>query len=1577
MKLARFILMLFLFITPAIAVSQETSSITDESENGKQESESPAFPEGLTPEAALLARLSGVFRTEDPASLYGFEIGDKEVDFFLDGTWETRFSGMLSINFSEDGDTFTINPPIFEQTVDMSTWIFLDKTWYFEANFAEEFTRNTVAAGYVGDEESTIKHVRIGNSGIFFPDTYPFIEIGGGNIVSPGIMGTFAGKSWKADTLIRYDTAVQREMVLSGMNEVTDNYIPVEDPVRSKWFVLPSSGITGAVSVYIEDDSGLYPDTRISNRYWRKLNMAEYKVHSLEGVVELSFETGKSVAVVYNGPWISGGGTAGTALQTFVAETRSWFLSSGKPLPDGFLPDPADPQYINELTDRYIIGIDGANALVVQDRGLFSPFALASRYRSTGIQVELVYTQTDNRNRNVAAQAFEGQYAEIFRTDSNAPPDGIERYRTPSSRFPLVPEYPRLYLPSSGGKKPETGLVIRSRSYTPIGTISLGENVIPGTIRIVRNGIADYAFTYDETSSLVTLARPPQTGETVRITWTENDSSARNANLTLAGGIHWKATDSLDFSLASALRWNLSRDGYTDASEGSPGSFILSAGSAWTGETLSAETAVALDLSIHDTTGYYRVFGMGDIPIQLFADREWYVSAPAQTTPVLGLPACGSPNSLFIAERTLDPADRVYLDNTDGSLLPYHSASSANGAVLVMQGTHTELDNWSIADILAGEEGGADFRGAATLSLMIRNPGARDDFDLFIQLGTRTGEDYDDPRTIRTWQLDTPPAGSGWRMQTIELSDSDRMALAAGQNIRLVAVPRDGIVSIPATVLPLSFTIETARIEIRETPFSGSPEPQYTETGRLYVEDITDPEGLKLFDSDTVNRFNQNTVNKVLSVRFTPENTTDAILLHRHMSELALDQYSSLVFYLFAETLPPAGASVTLKLSRPDEYGSAGKTALEVELQTDALTANRWHRIRIDLENRDVFLDEARMGPATANLSVLDRKTRPVRTDIRFDQWDLPPVPVDNSLSGGTATPTEYIVYIDEVHLAGTDTHVSGRNKTAVQWDRPGVLLQAGGIDILSDPFIEITTDTAVGETDKMASGTAVTKMTVLAVKTEANLTASSETDRVADSAGYDVVVPAGPVEFHEFYFADFEGNSFRRNNSLSLSGIMPFRVGTLLDFSGRTLFRSIDGGLHPVIRSDTAGSIAFLLESTFTQNGLPERYDITDTGWQQLWTDTLSYMVSTGESDATERNEKFSFGTDWTTPFDRDSGTVLGAVRFRTGADARYNASTTVSRDSRAETTISFPIYFGRSVLTPAWTRNAGTNRPVTAGGNYGSDTNTLFSDLGDMDFYYSTAPFYDLFKKDMADHIRDSRALNNRTFSNTYRIGWVRSSGAGLSNLWLPHAVDTSISRKTSTSADTDNQQDIWGSSVSASLSALNIAGTYGIHPLFSWYEQDEFSQLYQWSASWGHGFFTWSIDTFHSLLLFFSNGATLSFQNSFHHDSPGISGTGKLTRNSTQTIWKRPAETSILENFIARATTMPLSSRREDSLQFTMTKDEEFTMTIEYSHTLATAIGSNGEVSIWGGTNYSLFRNGNALLELLLGFGGKLMY
>ena len=1570
--------------------TEESATPVDTSSEPTDTDRTYQLPEGLSPEAAFLARLSGLFRVEDPASLYSFEIRDREVEFFLDGTWESSLTGVLAINFSTDGDTISFSPPVFEQQVDLSTWLFLDQTWYFEATFAEEFTRNTVAAGYVGDDETVVKHVRIGNSGIIFPDTYPFITAGGGDILSPGIMGTFGGDSWKADAMVRYDTAVQREMVLSGMNEVTDEFIPLETPVLGKWFVLPSSRITGTVSVYIEDENGPLRDdsARVKNRRWRKLNPAEFTIHGIEGILELEFDTTSTVAVVYDGAW-SAGGTAGDELTDFISETRAWFESSTQALPEEYLPDPDDPSYRDDCAERYILGVDGNESLVVQERGYFSPFSLASRYRSYGTRLEIIHRETEKLVDIVAVQEFGTEFAEVFRTDGNAPSNGSSRYRSPSSRFPLAPEQPLMYLPAGGGRNTDTSLVIRSRTHTPIGTISLGENAIPGTIQIVRNGITDNSFTYDESSSLLTLVRPPQTGETIRITWMDSETSARNATLTMAAGIAWNATDRLDFSLASALSWNLSDDGYTDASESSPGSFVVSAGTVWTGETITAETAFALDLSTHDTTGFYRIFGMDGSPVLLHPPEDWYVPPPAQTEPVLGLPAFGGPSSLFPLSETLDRDNRVPLANTEDEQLPSHSGSTYGGAVLVMSATHTLVNQWSAADILSGTEGGYDLRGVASLSLMIRNPGTRDDFDLFLQLGTRIDDYYDDPGTIRTWKLDTPPAGSSWRSETIELTDEDRRALGAGQNIRLIARPRDGITSVPATVVPLSFTIETSRIELREAPFTAAAQPEYSGSGRLSVEEADDPVSLRSFDRPVVDRFNPGSVNRVLALGFTPENSTESIRLYRYMGELFLEQYQSLVFYFYADTLPPPGAEITLTLSSPSGLANNGKRALEAVLDTAVLSEQTWHKVRIDLDTATMYLDDEQLPSSQGRVQIPNRDGNPARADIILSGWAPGTNPPDSS--GGTRSAPQYMVYLDEFHLEGTDMQVAGRNKTAFTWDRPGVLASAGGIPLVSDAALSLTADSAAGKTTSSAAGTAEASVTLFTVKTTGTMTASTETARLADSAGYSVEIPMYVLNMRESCFADFSGNAFRRDTGFSLSGPVPFKVESMLDFSGRTLYRSISATMNPGLGTASAGSFSLSLENSFDQSGLPERTDIGDTGWQQLWTDMLEYMVSPGEQDAAERNGTFSFNFDWNTPFGKapetdpesdsgqksSSGTALSAVRLSGKAAAAYRATAVIVHTSTAEAVLSFPIRIAGTTLIPSWTRKSGGERPVSAGGDYAEDTKNLFSDLGDMEYFLSVAPFQDLFMEDLDRIIRDDELENSRYFMNNYRLSWQRQGGGQLADLWIPRSVETAVSRTTATSATADNRQDVWESSIQASFTALNLAGTFGILPIFSWYEQDEISQLYRWSSSWGTGFFTWSIDTWHSLLLFFTDGGTVSLQNGFHYDSPAISGSGELYRNTIMGIWKRPIASSFLSDVLMRVTTLPLSARREDNLQCTVTLDEDLSFTLDYKHTLAVGIGKNGEVSLTGGTAYSRFRNGNALLELTLGVGGKLMY
>lgn len=1536
------------------------------------------LPEGLDPEAAFIARMSGLFEAEDPTSLYSFDIKDQEVEFFLDGTWETNLASALTISFDTEGSDMSIEPPVFTQSVDLSTWIFINKTWYFEASFAEEFTRNTVAAGYMGNDETVVKHVRLGNSGIVFPDWYPFIEVGGGKAIAPGAMGNFAGDTWDASAIVRYDAAKQREMILSGMNEITDEHIPLENPVTGKWFVLPSTMIHGTMNVYIEDENGTYRDTSQQRRRWRKLDQAEYRVFGIEGILELDSETMRSVAVSYTGDWSDGSGGAGASLRDFVSETRDWFETGGNILPSEILPDPADPDWQAEVSGRFITAIDGNDALILSERGHFSPFILASRYRCVGTGLSIVNQETGIESDYLSVSGYSTSWAEIFRTDDLAPDQGTYRLREPASRFPLAPEFPRLYL-FSGDE--DSGLVVRSRSYTPIGTIALGPDVIAGTVQVTRNGVADKAFKLEQESGLITLDRPPSDGETVRITWYETDSSARNATLTVAGGIRWEPTDVLSFTLASALRWNISKDGYTDSEESSAGSLIASAGTKYSGEELSASTAFAVELRNPDMTGYYRLLGMERSSGIYYPSSDWYVRTPAAIEPVIGLPVFGQGYGLHPDPLTLESGDRIEPDGVnEDDEIPSTTSSSVSGAIMSLSAVFTSPDQWTSAEILIGDLGKNDFRGTKSISLTLRNEGARSDYDVFLQLGARAEEYYEDPATVRTWKLETPTAADQWVVRTVTLSDEDRAALTAGQNLRVILRPSAAAAPAPSIGEPMDVRLYTAKIELTSTGFTASAEPAFSGDGLLYATERADPKQLENFASDPVDRFNSGNINRVLEVSFTPESDTDRVLVSRYFPELPFGDYENLSFFLYPAASPDSAefpnALVRLSLTRPRSDGPGFKTALECEIPSTLLTAGSWHRIRVSLKSGTVEIDGSAAG--SARVVRIDRDVLPVRAQISFEGWELPDGWVPGGEEGNSETDNYlYRVYLDEFYLSETESELIGRNETLISWKREGAVLTLGGVEVLSNPDLSVTANSSIGNgrTEASAYGTARAALDVLTASAEGTMTASSNTARLADSAGYTVRIPVGPVSLREYYYSDFAGNTFERDDSFSLAGPLPLELGTNLEFAGRTLDRSMSFELSPSTPYGAPGQLSFKAASDFSQSGTSPRTDISDTSWQTLWGDSAWYAISTGEEDAHRRTGDSSVALTWDTPWGKDGGLALSSIRLGADALSSYNAVSTVSLDSELGMDLSFPINLGRSVITPSWRRSSGISTLRGAGGDYRSDTESLFEDIGRMDYFLSVAPVYDLFRDGMADMIRDGGS--SREFSNRYGIDWQRISSSSLSDLVVPNLVNSYVMRETSTDAVNEDIRDIWTASIRAGFSALNIAGRYSAAGTFPWYTQDEISQLYTWTSKWGNSYFTWSVDTWHSLLLFFEDGGTVSLENSFHYDSPSISGANELTRDTVSFLWKRPGKDSLLTALVDRFTDLPLSTRREEDVSLSLSKSEDFSFSVSFDHTLATEIGSNGEVSVTAGSGFSRFSDGTRELQIRLGLGGKLTY
>jgi hypothetical protein len=1522
------------FPVPAIAQTQSPAKNAAKITN--------PFSDSINPDAAFLARMSGIFDVEDPSTLYDFSVSDKEVECVVDGTWEMNLLSTLSIDYSQGAPVLGYTPPVFTQIVNMTTWVFLDKTWYFESSFAEAFTKNTVAAGYVGNDDTVVKHVRVGNSGIVFPSDYPFVQIGGGKSIEPGVMGTFAGDNWNADAIVRYDAAATGSLELSGMNEINDTLVSVTAPLRGKWFVLPDVPVTGAVTVYVEDSDGSIVDA--GGRHWRKLELAEYTVDGVLGVVELDTAATGSVAVKYGGTYTDTSTTG--KLQEFIDDTGDYL---GKAAKAKGMTEQTPPAASN-----YVLPLDGGTALLVRERGHFSPFDAGLRYLANGTSFELVYSESGIKPAGFVVESYESSYAELRRGDAADNAD----IRTPECRFPLAGEFPYLYLPSYGGIKPDTDLSIRSRTYTAVTSISLGSDVIPGTIVVTRNGIPDTAFRFDEDSGILQLDKMPGAAESIKIAWYKTDQSARNGTLTVAGGFRYRPSAPLELSLASALKWNTSKDGYTTYTDTSPGTYLVSTGAAWKTENLKASTAFAFEVAVPDTTGFYRINGMDTTGNTLYPASSWYETVSSSISPVLGTEH-GAPGTTLAASSYVTP------EGTDGTTPHTTTDSAVSGSVLVLKCNFTASGDWTAANVAIGTSGGADLSTARTLAIALKNPGSSANFNVYLQLGVKNGDNYEDKDTVRTWPLDTPAANSNWIIRTITLSDADRTALSAGNDLRLIVVPT----GVPTALNPVAAYLCSGPVEVTESGFGAdTPDIALTETS----DPLTGSKSLASSQSEIINRFNSGSRNTVLEATLTPSASSEELRMSKTIPAIPFVSYKKFSFFFYSPsyldkdsaTKPDASSKIRITLSRPNSSGTGTELACSFEISPGTLYADSWHKVTLDLENERVIIDDSVLSPSVAPVYSLRHSSAPTKITVAFENWAVP-------LDPATA-PAK--IYFDEFYLEESSPVQTIRNQTSFAWKSQNPIFSIGKTAILSNPTIATNTveSTVVGQSEVYASGNAAAGVSILGARVDGTVAVANSTGRALEQATHTVSVPAGPLSANERFAADFAGETLTRQDDLALAGPIALSGSLGASQSDTRIERKAGFTVTPAIPRTPVGAFALSAGSAFTQSGKSPITDIEGDSWNDLWQNSFRAMLSNGESDASKRTGTTSVHTEW----DSD-GLILSAVKLDAEGVSTYAAGSATTIDSAVSYAWSFPLNFKTFSLTPGWKRTASERKALAAGGSWNTDSETLASSIPQQRWLFSVAPVADLFNPSIDGIIADNGTWS-RTFSNAYSLDWQRPSPGLLSDLWTPVSVTMAIKRETETDATASNVRDIWTASARAGFSALNIAGSQGVLHVFPWYEQDEISQLYGWTPKWGTGFFVWSADAWHAVTLFFTNSGSIAAENTWHYDSPDISGKNELARDALRLVWKRPGKSSPIIGPLMRITKLPLSTRREDSFTWSITLQKNAkTETRSYDHLLATGIGKNGELRISAGAETTSTEEGLQNITIKLGVGGKLTY
>ena len=535
--------------------------------------------------AAVLI-LCGGEKINAQSTLFDYKLDDRNhVDFSVSGRWVTDFESGLDITFG-NGTTPAASPqfPIFKQEVELQTLLTLNKKWYFQADFADEFTTNTFAFGYKSDD--LIRHFRLANRGITMPSGYSSEYFGyglqGGNNQAPGLSLLLKpqNEKWQADFLVRYDMTEVKSSTYYGMNKATDIVLSPADFLYGREFRFPEgteAELAQIDAVFVESAGGKWRDSR--GKTYRKLTKDEFAavIGSKRLFISKDAGSGKNARGEVPAVVVSFGSEGCVDAVIAAAgryDTPNTFLGQ---IQNELFPD--KKYQLSEYTGELKTTIEGMSALIIQGNDSFSPFLCPALY-DTGKYETDVFIQAGksgnsiSKYKTVSSQDFyTSLYVDFFNDKQSF--TKILNSENENSVYPFSQDCPEIYL----GLNTKSSLEIYSRSYTPIKEIIIPKTAASGTIQVYKNGILVPGISFNENTGVIDLNTSVSPADKIVVTWQEETSDFSSGALALGAGYKLNILPGWDADISLTARQSINQKEEYSYQENQKNSFAaLSAG---------------------------------------------------------------------------------------------------------------------------------------------------------------------------------------------------------------------------------------------------------------------------------------------------------------------------------------------------------------------------------------------------------------------------------------------------------------------------------------------------------------------------------------------------------------------------------------------------------------------------------------------------------------------------------------------------------------------------------------------------------------------------------------------------------------------------------------------------------------------------------------------------------------------------------------------------------------------------------------------------------------------------------------
>lgn len=742
---------------------------------------------------------------EAPEAVFSLDRDDADVDFYILGSW--RASSVVATGLAIHGPrgnsrqrvTFPFPYPghetrLFAQELDITFSLWLYSQYFFEASFADNSDLNSLSAGYFASGDGVVREVIAGTVPLTV-DAYPYMYTGSedqrsGNLPLPGVRARLATDRTSHEVLVQLESSRGEARTFRRGGEILENRINPGDFVRRAAFMLPHAPVRD-VTLLLEDRSGdIEVTTSRGNRMFRAIPRDEgvWILNEERGEIRL---TGASppqgaLAVLYNPVENDASG--------IIIDLDEEGTPTDRLLPFPLV-SPGGDSTLGGITaiplDSYrITATDGTRpalrGVLLADGGLYSPFEDPRFYRvppeaqgalqSGEAIIRLVRRGTALPHPEERQWRITGTpQGTLLRVERIAPAAASREETRLLRQYPFVrwAAEGAIYGASQVSRQDSAPgeILLEYRSDAP--RVVLDDRLVPGTVRVTRDGRAVSGVTVDYSTGEITLPDSIPPDGTLDIRYRVYTPGTGTRDLVAVSGNRWTPTERLSLSLAGGVRWTVNPGGFSSLPDEHPGQAVVSVGGDFQGDRLRLSASLAGQLNQYDTTGWYRLFG-GDRQVVRITPGSTTVFPAPSSTPADPSVQRFSPETRGYAlyrdhwdrdlagnpvsgnyRTAVDPDPR---DRSGARMGPFTARSTDagfTGPVAVLEWDELAPEEW-LGTLIRSPLYGEDVRDATAVTVNYRfeplpggagSEGSSVPPVLVVQLGS-TGEDLDDDGRI-------------------------------------------------------------------------------------------------------------------------------------------------------------------------------------------------------------------------------------------------------------------------------------------------------------------------------------------------------------------------------------------------------------------------------------------------------------------------------------------------------------------------------------------------------------------------------------------------------------------------------------------------------------------------------------------------------------------------------------------------------------------------------------------------------------------------------------------------------------